>query len=130
LERGEAEIQRMTNTFKTLSSIPIIGRLLMSAIFLLRGVGKLAAPAMTIGYIASGGVGMIRRLCLQFVFVMIPAVTSSAQPIPTDYQEVLTTLGKQGDFQDNVLKVNIPRNDVNVTVAGIPTPTPSAAGSR
>ena len=26
-------------------------------------------------------------------------------------------------FKDNVLKVNIPRNDVTVTVAGIPTPT-------
>jgi uncharacterized protein DUF1259 len=75
---------------------------------------------------------MIRRLlssaCLQLVFLMIPAVTSSAQPIPTDYQEVLTTLGKQGDFKDNVLKVNIPRNDVNVTVAGIPTPTPFGFG--
>ena len=75
---------------------------------------------------------MIRRLlssaCLQLVFLMIPAVTSSAQPIPADYQEVLTTLGKQGDFKDNVLKVNIPRNDVNVTVAGIPTPTPFGFG--
>ena len=75
---------------------------------------------------------MIRRLlssaCLQLVFLMIPAVTSSAQSIPTDYQEVLTTLGKQGDFKDNVLKVNIPRNDVNVTVAGIPTPTPFGFG--
>ena len=45
----------MTNTFKAPSSIPAIGRLLMSAIFVLSGVGKLAAPAMTIGYIASMG---------------------------------------------------------------------------
>ncbi len=41
---------------------------------------------------------------------------------------MLTTLGKQGDFKDNVLKVNIPRNDVSVTVAGIPTPTPFGFG--
>jgi hypothetical protein len=55
-----------------------------------------------------------------------------AQEIPADYQQVLTTLGKQGDFKDNVLKVNIPRNDVKVTVAGVATPTPldSAGGLR
>jgi hypothetical protein len=32
------------------------------------------------------------------------------------------TLGKQGDFKGKVLKVNIPRNDVKVTVAGVATP--------
>jgi hypothetical protein len=51
-----------------------------------------------------------------------------SQEIPTDYQQVLTMLGKQGDFKDNVLKVNIPRNDVKVTVAGIATPTPFGFG--
>ena len=38
-----------------------------------------------------------------------------------EYQQVLTYLGKQGDFKDNVLKVNIPRNDLNVTVDGAVT---------
>jgi len=47
-----------------------------------------------------------------------------AQEVPAEYQQVLSTLGKQGDFKDNVLKVNIPRNDVKVTVAGVATPTP------
>jgi hypothetical protein len=51
-----------------------------------------------------------------------------AQDVPAEYQQVLSTLGKQGDFKDNVLKVNIPRNDVKVTVAGIPTPTPFGFG--
>jgi Domain of Unknown Function (DUF1259) len=51
-----------------------------------------------------------------------------AQEVPTEYQQVLSTLGKQGDFKDNVLKVNIPRNDVKVTVAGVPTPTPFGFG--
>jgi hypothetical protein len=37
-------------------------------------------------------------------------------------------LGKQGDFKDQVLKVNIPRNDVQVTVAGVKTPTPFGFG--
>src|SRR5262245_37627194 len=51
-----------------------------------------------------------------------------AQEVPAEYQQVLTTLGKKGDFKDNVLKVNIPRSDVKVTVAGIPTPTPFGFG--
>jgi len=51
-----------------------------------------------------------------------------AQAMPAEYQQVLTTLGKQGDFKANVLKVNIPRNDVNVTVANVKTPTPFGFG--
>ena len=51
-----------------------------------------------------------------------------AQDVPADYQQVLTTLGKTGDFKDNVLKVNLPRNDVKVTVAGFDTPTPFGFG--
>ena len=51
-----------------------------------------------------------------------------AQSVPAEYQQVLTTLGKQGDFKDNVLKVNIPRNDVSVTVANVKTPTPFGFG--
>jgi hypothetical protein len=53
---------------------------------------------------------------------------AGAQDVPTPYKEVLTLLGKQGDFKDNVLKVNIPRNDVSVTVASVPTPTPFGFG--
>lgn len=37
------------------SVIPVIGRVLLAAIFILSGIGKLAAPAATIGYIASSG---------------------------------------------------------------------------
>ena len=51
-----------------------------------------------------------------------------AQDLPADYQQVLTALGKQGDYKANVLKVNIPRNDVSVTVAGVKTPTPFGFG--
>jgi hypothetical protein len=46
-----------------------------------------------------------------------------AQTVPAEYQQVLQTLGKTGDYADNVLKVNIPRNDLSVTVAGIHLPT-------
>jgi hypothetical protein len=45
------------------------------------------------------------------------------QAVPAEYDGVLKSLGKQGDFKDNVLKVNIPRNDLKVTIDGIATPT-------
>ena len=48
--------------------------------------------------------------------------------MPADYQAVLTALGKQGDFKDNVLRVNIPRNDLHVVVDGVATPTPFGFG--
>src|SRR5216110_2795871 len=51
-----------------------------------------------------------------------------AQDVPVEYQQVLTTLGKQGDYKANVLKVNIPRNDLSVTVANVKTPTPFGFG--
>jgi len=51
-----------------------------------------------------------------------------AQELPSDYQEVLTILGKKGDYKEKVLKVNIPRSDLKVTVAGVQTPTPFGFG--
>jgi hypothetical protein len=54
--------------------------------------------------------------------------TASAQSIPPEYDAVLKALGKQGDYKSNVLKVNIPRNDLKVTVDGIATPTPFGFG--
>src|SRR5689334_7365510 len=61
------------------------------------------------------------------LFVGLASV-AAAQDIPAEYQQVLSTLGKQGDYKANVLKVNIPRNDVSVTVAGVKTPTPFGFG--
>jgi hypothetical protein len=60
--------------------------------------------------------------------VALASVSAYAQDMPQEYAQVLSALGKQGDFKDNVLKVNIPRNDVKVTVAGINTPTPFGFG--
>jgi Domain of Unknown Function (DUF1259) len=68
-------------------------------------------------------------VALSFVVAAVAAVPfARAQEVPADYRQVLSTLGKQGDFKDNVLKVNIPRNDVKVTVAGVSTPTPFGFG--
>ena len=58
------------------------------------------------------------------------AMTSHSwgQEVPSEYHEVLKALGKQGDFKANVLKINIPRKDLNVIVDGVTTPTPFGFG--
>ena len=61
-------------------------------------------------------------------FVAVGAVNAFGQEVPAPYKDVLTTLGRPGDFKDNVLKVNIPRNDLHVTVANVSTPTPFGFG--
>ena len=53
---------------------------------------------------------------------------AAAQGMPAEYQGVLDVLARTGDFKDGVLKVNIPRNDIKVTVAGVATPTPFGFG--
>jgi Domain of Unknown Function (DUF1259) len=50
------------------------------------------------------------------------------QSLPSEYEEVLTLLGKKGDFRDSVLKVNVPRADLAVTIAGRAAPTPFGFG--
>src|SRR4029453_13445926 len=62
---------------------------------------------------------------LLFLFI---GATVQAQDLPPEYQQVLSTLGKSGDYKANVLKVNIPRNDLAVTVANVKTPTPFGFG--
>ena len=72
----------------------------------------------------------MNRATIGAVAIAISTVASpsGAQEMPAEYKQVLTTLGKQGDFKDRVLKVNIPRGDVAVTVAGVKTPTPFGFG--
>src|SRR6266850_2461013 len=67
-------------------------------------------------------------LLLLLAVLLFPATSFAQATMPADYQTVLTTLGKQGDFKDNVLRVNIPRNDLHVVVDGVATPTPFGFG--
>ena len=53
---------------------------------------------------------------------------ASAQDVPADYQDVLKALERKGDFKAGVLKANIPRNDLKMTVEGFSTPTPFGFG--
>jgi putative oxidoreductase len=50
------------------ATLPLLARLLMSAIFLVSGVGKLASPAATLGYIAAMGLPL-PQLGLVFAIV-------------------------------------------------------------
>src|SRR5215210_2862008 len=60
--------------------------------------------------------------------VLLASATASAQEMPADYKAVLSALGKTGDFKDGVLKVNVPRGDLKVTIGQRPAPTPFGFG--
>ena len=61
-------------------------------------------------------------------FVVVSGIPAFAQDVPSDYQDVLKALDRKGDFKVGVLKVNIPRNDLKMTIQGFSTPTPFGFG--
>ncbi len=71
-----------------------------------------------------------KGIVASLVLVCVASVCqrAAAQQMPSDYQQVLQTLDRKGDFKSNVLKVNIPRSDLKVTVQGVSTPTPFGFG--
>jgi len=74
----------------------------------------------------------MKLVCAIFATSLFALLLSSApvgaQDVPKDYQEVLAFLGRTGDFKAKVLKINVPRNDLKVTIAGQSTPTPFGFG--
>jgi hypothetical protein len=59
---------------------------------------------------------------------LFPANSAIAQDVPADYQEVLKLLDRKGDFKAGVLKVNVPRTDLKMTIQGTAIPTPFGFG--
>ena len=68
------------------------------------------------------------RLWLAALILTLLPATASAQETPAEYQAVLTTLNKKGDFKDGVFKVNIPRSDLSVRIGTRSAPTPFGFG--
>src|SRR5467141_765764 len=73
--------------------------------------------------IQKGRVVLFATICLLFC-----GVSAFAQEVPSDYQDVLKFLDRKGDFKTGVLKVNIPRSDLKMTIQGVSTPTPFGFG--
>jgi hypothetical protein len=75
--------------------------------------------------------GIANKLAIKVGFILSVGVIATlgySQETPSDYQEVLKIVGKTGDYKSNVLKVNIPRNDLQIKVAGYSLPTPFGFG--
>jgi hypothetical protein len=68
------------------------------------------------------------RAATVLTFALSLVTPALAQDMPADYAQVLKTVGKAGDYKANVLKVNIPRNDVHVTIGKLDVPTPFGFG--
>jgi hypothetical protein len=77
----------------------------------------------------------LRRTIVVIFLLVLVSITASNRALaqtpaqtPADYQAVLTTLGRTGDFKDGVLKVNIPRSDLKVVIGQRSAPTPFGFG--
>ena len=71
---------------------------------------------------------------IAIIAVLLPLIITKliqpneAQEMPLEYRQVLKTVAKTGDYKSNVLKVNIPRNDIHVTIDNLAVPRPFGFG--
>jgi hypothetical protein len=78
-----------------------------------------------------------RCACIALVSLAYASPLRSQANIPPECAAVLEALGRQGDFKDDVCRVNLPRGDLAVAIAGRPVPSccwgwlfpPACAGS-
>ena len=70
----------------------------------------------------------VRSTLITLSMLLCIAGVALPQDVPSDYQDVLKSLDRKGDFKAGVLKINIPRNDLKMTVQGVSTPTPFGFG--
>ena len=78
---------------------------------------------------ARSAAASVLAVALGFVVAAgVPVAARGQAPLPQEYEAVLSALGKSADFKDGVLKVNIPRGDLRVTIRGRSVPTPLGFG--
>jgi hypothetical protein len=65
----------------------------------------------------------MKRFMLAILIAFFCSAGVGAQEMPADYKKVLEVLGRTGDYKAGVLKVNVPRSDLHVSVAGMALPT-------
>jgi hypothetical protein len=66
---------------------------------------------------------IMKRILAGVLAVLFFSAIAGAQEVPAAYKKILETLGRSGDFKAGVLKVNVPRNDLHVSVKGLELPT-------
>ncbi len=62
------------------------------------------------------------------LLAVLITLAAAAQDMPAEYDAVLKALDKRGDYKADVLKINIPRSDLKVSIDGFATATPFGFG--
>lgn len=98
-------------------TLPAIGRMLMAAIFLLSGVGKVAAPGATMAYIASAGLpvpalALVVAVIIEVgggILLVLGYQTRIAALIMAGFT-VATAVGFHNNFADQGQMINFMKN--------------------